>query len=98
MEFDENMNKITSELFEIIKTSETDEEIIERLMGRFGFTSYQADLISNMKLKNQSSQFQKLNSQLTTWKIQHKSPTQLKKLNSQLLLPIKNSALMELHM
>lgn len=40
-------------VFEIIKTSETDEEIIERLMDSFGFTSYQADLISNMKAKNQ---------------------------------------------
>lgn len=40
-------------VFEIIKTSETDEEIIERLMDRFNFTSYQADLISNMKAKNQ---------------------------------------------
>ena len=40
-------------VFEIIKTSETDEEIINRLMTKFGFTSYQADLISNMKAKNQ---------------------------------------------
>lgn len=40
-------------VFEIIKTSETDEEIIERLMDSFNFTSYQADLISNMKAKNQ---------------------------------------------
>ena len=40
-------------VFEIIKTSETDDEIIERLMNSFGFTSYQAELISNMKAKNQ---------------------------------------------
>jgi DNA gyrase subunit A len=40
-------------VFNIIKTSETDEEIIERLMDTFGFTSYQADLISNMKAKHQ---------------------------------------------
>lgn len=37
----------------IIISSETDDEIIERLMDNFGFTSYQADLISNMKIKNQ---------------------------------------------
>lgn len=40
-------------VFKIIKTSETDEEIIDRLMRAYGFTSYQADLISNMKAKNQ---------------------------------------------
>ena len=40
-------------VFNIIKTSETDEEIIERLVDTFGFTTYQADLISNMKAKNQ---------------------------------------------
>jgi DNA gyrase subunit A len=40
-------------VFNIIKTSETDEEIIDKLMNKFGFTSYQADLISNMKIKNQ---------------------------------------------
>lgn len=45
--------KNLDDVFNIIKTSDTDEEIIERLMDRFGFTSYQADLISNMKLKNQ---------------------------------------------
>lgn len=47
-----NQNNLDG-VFEIIKTSETDDEIIERLMDRFGFTSYQADLISNMKAKNQ---------------------------------------------
>ena len=40
-------------VFEIIKTSATEDEIIERLMNSFGFTSYQAELISNMKAKNQ---------------------------------------------
>ena len=40
-------------VFEIIKNAETDEEIIERLMDDFGFSSYQAHLISNMKLKSQ---------------------------------------------
>lgn len=40
-------------VFEIIKTSETDDEIIKRLMETFGFTSYQADLLSNMKAKQQ---------------------------------------------
>lgn len=45
--------KNLDDLFEIVKTSETDDEIIDRLMDRFGFTSYQADLISNMKIKNQ---------------------------------------------
>lgn len=40
-------------LFKIIKAAETDDEIIENLMNAFGFTSYQAELISNMKIKNQ---------------------------------------------
>lgn len=40
-------------VFTIIKDAETDEEIIEHLMDEFEFTSYQADLISNMKVKNQ---------------------------------------------
>lgn len=47
-----HQNKIDG-VFEIIKTSETDDEIIERLMDKYGFTSYQADLISNMKAKQQ---------------------------------------------
>lgn len=44
-----NLDKV----FNIIKTSDTDDEIIERLMDKFNFTSYQADLISNMKAKQQ---------------------------------------------
>lgn len=45
--------KLLDEVFNIVKSSETDEEIVERLMHRFRFTSYQANLIANMKVKAQ---------------------------------------------
>lgn len=45
--------ELIDKVFEVVKTSNTDDEIIHRLMTEFGFSSYQADLISNMKLKNQ---------------------------------------------
>ena len=45
--------KLIDKVFDVVKTSDTDEEIIERLMKDFNFSSYQANLISNMKLKNQ---------------------------------------------
>lgn len=40
-------------VFNVIKTSDTDDEIIQRLMKEFGFSSYQADLISNMRMRQQ---------------------------------------------
>jgi len=45
--------KLIDDVFDIIKKAETDEEIISELTSRFGFTSYQANLISNMKVKAQ---------------------------------------------
>ena len=43
--------KLIDSVFDVIKTSETDDEIIRGLMDGFGFSSYQADLLSNMKMK-----------------------------------------------
>lgn len=43
--------KLIDRVFEVIKNSETDDEIIHSLMDEFGFSSYQADLLSNMKMK-----------------------------------------------
>ena len=40
-------------VFEIVKNANTDDEIIEKLMNQFGFSSYQANLISNMRVKQQ---------------------------------------------
>lgn len=42
-----------TEIFNRIRDAETDDEINEFLVKDFGFTSYQAELIANMKLKNQ---------------------------------------------
>ena len=40
-------------VFKIIRDAQTDEEIVEKLMDKFQFTSYQANLISEMKVKQQ---------------------------------------------
>lgn len=40
-------------VFEIVKTSETDEEIIDRVREAYGFTSYQAETICNLQIRNQ---------------------------------------------
>jgi DNA gyrase/topoisomerase IV subunit A len=44
---------LIDQVFEVIKNADTDDEIIKHLMEQFGFSSYQAELISNMKVKNQ---------------------------------------------
>lgn len=44
---------LIDQVFEVIKSADTDDEIIKRLMEDFGFSSYQAELISNMKVKQQ---------------------------------------------
>ena len=45
--------RLIDKVFDIVKTSQTDDEIIEHLTSQFGFTSYQANLIANMKVKAQ---------------------------------------------
>jgi len=45
--------ELIDEVFNVIKTSETDDEIIDNLTSKFGFSSYQANLIANMRMKSQ---------------------------------------------
>lgn len=40
-------------VFEIVKTSETDDEIVERVRAAYNFTSYQAEVICNLQIRNQ---------------------------------------------
>lgn len=40
-------------IFEIVKTSESDAEIIDRIRKKHGLSSYQAEVISNLQIKHQ---------------------------------------------